>query len=98
MSGGITQARAFDEQKGVTKKIGDVRSLPLFVPIAVLTVAMQYYLSALNTPTGQKVHKFYTQTAKSAQEIHEEAKRLAGWHKTSVDKPAANEESSSKAA
>ena len=34
VSGGISQARAFDEQKGVTKKAGDVSALlPLFVPM-----------------------------------------------------------------
>ena len=34
VSGGIGQARAFNEQKGVTKKVGDVRRfLPSFVPM-----------------------------------------------------------------
>jgi hypothetical protein len=34
VSGGITQAKAFNEQKGVTKKVGDVSAiLPLFVPM-----------------------------------------------------------------
>jgi hypothetical protein len=34
VSGGINQAKAFNEQKGVTKKVGDVRTLlPLFVPV-----------------------------------------------------------------
>lgn len=34
VSGGISQARTFNEEKGVTKKIGDVRTvLPLFVPM-----------------------------------------------------------------
>lgn len=32
VSGGISQARSFNEQKGVTKKVGDVSALlPLFV-------------------------------------------------------------------
>jgi hypothetical protein len=34
LSGGITQARAFDEQKGVTKKVGDVST---FLSSFVLT-------------------------------------------------------------
>ena len=29
VSGGISQARSFDEQKGVTKKVGGVSALPL---------------------------------------------------------------------
>jgi hypothetical protein len=34
VSGGIHQARAFNEQKGLTKKVGDVRTLhPLFFPM-----------------------------------------------------------------
>jgi len=66
VSGGISQARSFDEQKGVTKKVGD------------------YYGRALSTPFGSKVQAFYTNTAKQIQDIHEEAARLAGWHKSNV--------------
>lgn len=85
VSGGISQARALDEQKGVTKKVGDVRTfLPLSVPIVALTVLTQYYTRALGTPFGQKVQTFYTHTTKHVLDIHEEAKRLAGWHEKEV--------------
>jgi len=66
MSGGISQAKSFDEQKGVTKKVGD------------------YYTRALSTSIGSKVQAFYTNTAKHIQDIHEEAKRIAGWQKSSA--------------
>lgn len=34
VSGGINQAKAFDERKGVTQKVGEVRTpLPLFIPV-----------------------------------------------------------------
>lgn len=66
----------------------------------VLTIVAQYYTLALNTPVGQKVRGFYTVTSKHVRDIHEEASRLAGWHKTNaVESPApADAESSSKAA
>ncbi|KAF9782512.1 hypothetical protein BJ322DRAFT_1076396 [Thelephora terrestris] len=78
VSGGITQARTFDEQKGVTKKIGD------------------YYTRALGTSVGQKVQDFYTTTTKHVRDIHEEASRIAGWHKTNAVETPADAESSTK--
>jgi len=58
-----------------------------------------YYLRALNTPVGLKVHSFYTTTSKHVHDIHEEAKRLAGWHETNVVEPQAGaSEASTKAA
>ena len=93
VSGGISQAKAFNEQKGVTKKVGDVSSL-IFRSHLTLTIATQYYVSALNTAFGRKVHIFYTHTSKHVLDIHEEAKRLAGWHKTKVDESPADGEPS----
>jgi len=66
VSDGISQARSFDEQKGVTKKVGD------------------YYVRALSTPVGSKVHAFYTSTTKQIRDIHEEAIRLTGWQKSNA--------------
>jgi len=57
----------------------------------------QYYAGALSTPFGSKVHSFYTTTAKRIQDIHEEAKRLAGWDKSNVVEPSADAEASTKA-
>ena len=50
----------------------------------VLIFVAQYYERALSTPFGSKVQAFYTNTAKQIQDIHEEAARLAGWHKSNV--------------
>ena len=36
-----------------------------------------YFEKALGTPTGQKLHKFYTDSNKQVQDIHTEARRLA---------------------
>jgi len=80
VSGGINQAKAFNEQKGVTKKVGD------------------YYARVLHTSVGIKVQDFYTSTTKQIRDIHEEAWRLAGWHKRDVVGPAADAESSTKGA
>jgi hypothetical protein len=82
VSGGITHAKTFNEQKGVTKTVGDVRVLlPMSVSV-VLTIVAQYYVRALGTPVGVKVQDFYTKTTKHVHDIHEEAKRLAGWNKS----------------
>lgn len=99
VSGGISQARSFNEQKGVTKKVGDVRASPIVRPHVVLTIVAQYYTGALNTSFGSKVQAFYTTTAKRVHDIHEEAKRLAGWNKTNAAEPVpAEAEPSSKSA
>lgn len=63
---------------------------------AVLTIVAQYYARALSTSVGQKVQDFYTKTSKHVLDIHEEAKRLAGWHKTNTVEPPADVESSTK--
>ncbi|KAG6815979.1 hypothetical protein H0H87_009682 [Tephrocybe sp. NHM501043] len=44
--------------------------------------AHEYYVRALSSPLGQKVHAFYTTTSKQIQDIHEEARRIAEQHKT----------------
>jgi hypothetical protein len=36
-----------------------------------------YFEKALGTPTGQKIHKFYTDSNKQVVDIHNEARRLA---------------------
>jgi hypothetical protein len=59
---------------------------------------MQYYTLALNTSFGKKVQTFYTDTSKHVLDIHEEARRLAGWHKTNVVESPADPKSSTNAA
>lgn len=97
VSGGISQAKSFDEQKGVTKTVGDVSASPIVRPRVVLTIVAQYYTRTLSSSFGSKVQTFYTTTAKHIQDIHEEAKRLAGWNKTNAAEPPADAEPSSKA-
>jgi len=80
VSGGITQAKSFNEQKGVTKTVGD------------------YYVRALETPFAGKVQSFYTKTTKQIHDIHEEARRLAGWNKSNTGEPPVDAEASTKAA
>ncbi|CAK5270213.1 unnamed protein product [Mycena citricolor] len=43
--------------------------------------AGDYYIKALASPFGAKVKAFYTQTAKQALDIHEEAKRISAQQK-----------------
>jgi len=50
----------------------------------------QYYVRAFSTPFGSKVQAFYTTTTKHIHDIHEEAKRLAGWDKSNVVEPPAD--------
>src|SRR4051794_18328200 len=64
------RARSMDQSYGVTDKASQGwRGLN------------SYFEKAIGTPTGQKVVAFYTKTAKSAQEVHTEARRLAGLKK-----------------
>ncbi|KAJ6584654.1 hypothetical protein B0H19DRAFT_1105880 [Mycena capillaripes] len=67
VSAATQQARAIDEQKGITKTAGDFFH--------------QYYSKALASPFGSKVRDFYTTTSKQAFDIHEEAKRISAEHK-----------------
>jgi hypothetical protein len=57
-----------------------------------------YYKDALGTAIGQKVHVFYTSTSKHVVDIHQEAVRLAKWHKTNVVECPEDAESSNKTA
>lgn len=58
----------------------------------------QYYNMALKTSVGEKVQSFYTHTTKHVRDIHEEASRLAGWHKTNVVETPGDAEPSPKVA
>lgn len=42
----------------------------------------KYYSRAVQSPFGQKVFSFYTNTSKQIGDIHEEARRIADTHKT----------------
>jgi RNA recognition motif. (a.k.a. RRM, RBD, or RNP domain) len=60
------KARSVDQTYGVTEKANNL-----------LSGLMSYYEKAAETPTGQKLVKFYTQTSRQVQDVHNEAKRLA---------------------
>ena len=59
---------------------------------------VQYYARTLSSSLGLKVQEFYTTTAKHVHDIHEEARRLAGWDKSNAVEPPADAEASTKAA
>ncbi|POR33867.1 Protein vip1 [Tolypocladium paradoxum] len=61
-----TRARATDQSYGISQ-----RANTLFTGIG------SYFEKASNTPTGKKIVKFYTDGARQAQDIHNEARRLA---------------------
>ncbi|KAF7297696.1 RRM domain-containing protein [Mycena kentingensis (nom. inval.)] len=61
-SAATQQAKAIDEQKGITKTAGDYFH--------------QYYTKALASPFGAKVRDFYTNASKQVVDIHDEAKRI----------------------
>ncbi|PPQ99195.1 hypothetical protein CVT26_014118 [Gymnopilus dilepis] len=44
-------------------------------------IAQDYYTKAIQSPFGQKVKAFYTDTSKQVQDIHEEARRIADQEK-----------------
>ncbi|GAA6033966.1 hypothetical protein JCM8097_000432 [Rhodosporidiobolus ruineniae] len=54
-----------DESKGLSLKAK-----------AGLIIGSKYYTAALNSPAGAKVQQFYTSTAKTIQDLHEEALRI----------------------
>jgi len=64
----------------------------------VLTVVVQYYARTLSSPLGLKVQEFYTTTTKRVHDIHEEAKRIAGWDKSSAMEEPVEAGASTKAA
>ncbi|KAG5639593.1 hypothetical protein H0H81_010795 [Sphagnurus paluster] len=78
VSAATQQAKAVDEQKGISKMANDSSTDP---PGASFT---KYYAKAITSPLGQKVRAFYTSTSKQVQDIHEEARRIAEVQKTSA--------------
>lgn len=64
----------------------------------MLTIVAQYYSRALGTSFGSSVQAFYTTTTKHIRDIHEEARRLAGWNKSNVAEAHDDAEPSVKAA
>ncbi|KAL5354604.1 Protein vip1 [Pseudogymnoascus australis] len=60
------KAKSADQSYGISSK-----AQGLFQGLA------SYYEKAAETPTGQKVVQFYTQTQKQVEDIHREARRLA---------------------
>ena len=60
------KAKGLDESYGVTNKA-----------YSVWGGLSSYYEKAIETPTGQKLASFYTQTDKQVRDIHAEARRLA---------------------
>ena len=85
------QARAVDEQRGISKTATDVRfsyCTPLPTQNWRLTTSrstpLQYYSRALSSPFGLKVKAFYTTTSKQVLDIHEEARRIHETHKAAA--------------
>ena len=87
LRGAQQQARAVDEQRGISRTATDVSVWHLFGRSYLLRHAdriLQYYSKALASPFGQKVKAFYTTTSKQALDIHEEARRIHESHKASL--------------
>ena len=55
-----------------------------------------YFEKAVNTPTGQKLASFYTQSNKQVQDIHAEARRLADLKGSKVGGPGTSKEENEK--
>lgn len=60
------RAKATDQTYGITQRAN-----------SLLTGLSSYFEKATNTPTGQKIVQFYTDSSKQVQDIHAEARRLA---------------------
>jgi len=60
------RAKATDESYGISAK-----------GMGVLNGLSSYFEKATNTPTGQRIAKFYTESSQQVQDIHAEARRLA---------------------
>lgn len=60
------RAKATDQTYGITQRAN-----------SLLTGLSSYFEKASNTPTGQKIVQFYTDSSKQVQDIHAEARRLA---------------------
>lgn len=60
------KAKSVDQSYGVTQKTN-----------SILSGLSSYFVKATDTPTGQKLVNFYTQTSRQVQDIHAEARRLA---------------------
>ena len=60
------RAKATDQSYGISQRAN-----------SFLTGISTYFEKASNTPTGQKVVKFYTDGSRQVQDIHAEARRLA---------------------
>ncbi|KYK55202.1 vip1 [Drechmeria coniospora] len=60
------RAKATDQNYGISQRAN-----------SLLTGIGSYFEKASNTPTGQKIVKFYTDGSRQVQDIHAEARRLA---------------------
>jgi hypothetical protein len=69
------QAKSVDQSYGVSPRVN-----------SLLSGLTSYYEKATNTPTGQKLVDFYTQTSRQVQDIHAEARRLADLKKQDTAK------------
>jgi len=54
--------------------------------------ATDYYSKALESPLGQRVFTFYSNTSKQVSDIHEEARRIANIHKANTPGPVISEQ------
>jgi len=60
------KAKSVDQSYGISQKTG-----------SIFSGLNTFYEKAADTPTGQKLVNFYTQTSRQVQDIHAEARRLA---------------------
>ena len=76
VSGGVSQARAFNEEKGVTKKVADVRTLPPHCPFlcgtddchAVLYARVEYVLWQTGADVLHQIHEAHPRHPRGGKE------------------------------
>jgi len=91
----ISKAQEIDQQKNITARATTLAS-DTDAKLGASTKANQaiemsksYYAQALQSTFGAKVHRFYTETAKQVQDVHEEARRIADARKAATASSAA---------
>lgn len=85
LNSALGTAQAADQKLGVTQRAAAVDEKFAIQEKAKSTASglMQYFETALGSPTGQRVRTFYDDRRKEALEIHAEARRLADERKGS---------------
>jgi len=86
LNSALGTAAAADQKLGVTQRAAAVDEKYAIQEKAKNTATgfMQYFETALDTPTGKKVRAFYDDRRKDALDIHNEARRLADERKAAA--------------